>query len=367
MKIEHPKEQIKIDGQLFDAVAPVVISASRATDLPAFYSKWFMNRLRAGYTVWRNPFNRNQKSYISFQNCRVIVFWSKNPAPMMNYLEELDSLGINYYFQFTLNDYESEKLEPGVPPLSDRIDTFIKLSDRLGKDRVIWRFDPIVMLPSLTPRDILIKIWEISKKIKGRTSKLVFSFADICAYSKVLNNMVREGFSSRENIGQIEPNLAQIEEICDGLAKIRDSWANKGWKFDLATCGEKIDLNRFGISHNRCIDASLMKQLFPNDDILNNYLSYGKLSRKKDPIQTDLFSSIELNNQSTMLSEENLKDLGQRKECGCMISKDIGSYNTCPHGCVYCYANTSLKSAKNNFDEISRKNMESDSIKFERI
>ena len=172
MKIESLKDYLLLpNGQEVEALSPVVISASRATDLPAFYSKWFMNRLREGYTVWKNPFNQ-QKSYISFKNCRAIVFWSKNPLPLIPYLDEIDRQGINYYFQFTLNDYERECLELGVPPLSERVETFITLSNKLGKDRVIWRFDPIIMLPNLTPREILIKIWNISKLLQRESSSI---------------------------------------------------------------------------------------------------------------------------------------------------------------------------------------------------
>ena len=107
-------------GQTIEALAPVIISASRSTDIPAFYAKWFINRLRAGYCVWYNPFNQ-KPTYVSFANCKVVVFWTKNPKPLIPYLHELDERGIHYYFQFTVNDYEAEGFEPNVRPLTERI------------------------------------------------------------------------------------------------------------------------------------------------------------------------------------------------------------------------------------------------------
>ena len=363
MKIEHPKELLKLpNGEIVEAVAPVIISASRATDLPAFYAKWFMNRLKAGYSIWRNPFN-HVKSYISFSNVRAIVFWSKNPAPLIPFLKDLNEKKINYYFQFTLNDYEKEHIEPGIPDLKARIDTFNELSDLVGKERIIWRFDPIIMLPNLNPRDIMLRIWNISKKIEGKTSKLVFSFADISNYIKVQKNLLREGLCRENNISNLEPTNEQISEFAVGLSKIKKAWAEKGWEFDLGTCAEEIDLSRYGIKHNKCVDPDLMKRIFSNDEILMNYLKYGELQKSKQPEQLDLFDS--LNDDRQRLTEDQLKDKGQRKECGCIISKDIGFYNTCPHGCTYCYANTSWKSANNNYEALKRRNMISESIKFE--
>ena len=104
------------NGELVEASAPVIISASRSTDIPAYFAKWFINRLEKGYCVWYNPFNQ-KPSYVSFAKTKVVVFWTKNPAPMIPYLPELDKRGIHYYFQVTLNDYEKENFEPNVPKL----------------------------------------------------------------------------------------------------------------------------------------------------------------------------------------------------------------------------------------------------------
>src|SRR6056297_3462321 len=124
----------------------MIISASRRTDIPAFYSDWFMNRIREGYYFKVNPFNKNQKKGISLDSKEVdmIVFWSKYPEPMIEYIDELSSKGYNFYFQYTLNNYP-EILEPRLPDLEKRIEVFKKLSEKIGKKRVIWRYDPIII------------------------------------------------------------------------------------------------------------------------------------------------------------------------------------------------------------------------------
>lgn len=313
---------------------PVIVSASRSTDIPAFYARWFINRLVAGYAVWYNPFNQ-QPMKISFEKTKVIVFWTKNPAPLIPYLHELDKRGIHYYFQFTLNDYEVENFEPNIPPLEDRIRTFKELSTLIGKERVIWRFDPIIMTSCLQPHDILKKAWKIGNRIKGYTEKLVFSFVDVKNYRKVQNNLIKDTDSfTRETIDMAEPNDKQIHEIVEGLAKLRDHWKNEdGWDLTLATCAEKIDLEEYDIEHNKCIDGDLIERISVDDIELIYYLRTGKLP------EPDLFGNI----PAIPLISKKMKDNGQRKLCGCMISKDIGMYNTCHHLCVYCYANTSRK------------------------
>lgn len=118
------KQQItRENGERVDAQAPIIVSASRSTDIPAFYADWFFNRLDRGYSAWTNPFNGKQ-SCISYQKTRFIVFWSKNPAPLIPYIETLKEKNINFYIQYTLNDYEDEKLELGVPKLDECINTF---------------------------------------------------------------------------------------------------------------------------------------------------------------------------------------------------------------------------------------------------
>ncbi len=337
------------NGEQVDATAPVIISASRSTDIPAFYAKWFFNRLAKGYCVWYNPFNQ-QPMYISFKNCKVVVFWTKNPEPIIPYLPELDKRGIHYYFQVTLNNYVQEGFEPNVPPVAKRIEIFKKLSQMIGKERVIWRFDPLIVTPQLTPRMLLTRIWHIGNELKGYTDKLVFSFVDVKAYRKVQNNLVKEtALFTKEDVDNAEANHAQRIEIVEGLQKIKNTWHQEGWDVDMATCAEDIDLESYGIKHNRCIDGELMKRIFADDEELVYYLHTLKWPKR------DLFGQL----PPIPEKSKNVKDTGQRKICGCMVSKDIGMYNTCRHFCVYCYANTSKEAVQKNKD---KHNDESESI-----
>lgn len=336
-------------GKQVEATAPVIISASRSTDIPAFYAKWFFNRLARGYCVWYNPFNQ-QPMYISFKNCKVVVFWTKNPEPIIPYLPELDKRGIHYYFQVTLNDYMQEGFEPNVPPVAKRIETFKKLSQLIGKERVIWRFDPLIMTSQLTPRKLLTRIWHIGNELKGYTDKLVFSFVDVKAYRKVQNNLIKEtSYFAKEDVERAEMSDTQRMEIVDGLVKLREIWKQDGWNLQMATCAEDMELSQYGIEHNCCIDGELMKRIFVDDKELVYYLHTGKLPER------DMFGEIPPIPQKV----KDLKDKGQRKICGCMISKDIGMYNTCRHLCVYCYANTSKEVVLKNKD---KHNDESESI-----
>lgn len=336
-------------GELVEATAPVIISASRSTDIPAFYAKWFFNRLAKGYCAWYNPFNQ-QKIYVSFERCRVVVFWTKNPKPILPYLHVLDEMGIHYYFQVTLNDYTKERFEPNVAPVDERVETFKQLSDRIGKEKVIWRFDPFIITHSIGPRELLTRIWNVGNKLKGYTDKLVFSFVDVKAYRKVQNNLVKEtAFFTKEDVERAEADYAQRMEVVQGLRKIRDAWHEQGWNIEMATCAEDIDLEAYGIEHNRCIDGELMKRIFASDKELFYYLHTLKWPER------DMFGNLPPIPQKA----KKVKDAGQRNICGCMVSKDIGMYNTCRHFCVYCYANTSKECVLRNAE---RHNENSESI-----
>lgn len=306
-------------------IAPLIISASRSTDVPAFYSDWFINRLRKGYSKWINPFNR-QEQFISFSKAKFIVFWSKNPKPILQHLKEIDSYGINYYFQFTLNDYEKERLEPNVPSLIERLDTFKELSLRLGKESVIWRFDPLIMIDGLDLNQLIEKIERIGNEIYKFTEKLVFSYVDISNYAKVKNNFQRAGIKYLE----FDP-----ETMIEAAEKIRK--LNEKWELEICTCAERLSLENYGIKHNKCIDDELILRISPNDTELKKFLGYDRQH------QTEMFSEKTLVNKS-------LKDKGQRLECGCILSKDIGQYNTCGHLCTYCYANHSSKIVHRNLN-----------------
>ncbi len=321
------KEEIEIaDGTKVAAQMPVIVSASRSTDIPAFYSKWFLERLKAGYVKWFNPFN-GLPLYVGFRKARLIVFWSKNPRPMLAHLDELDNLNLNYYFQFTLNDYDAERIEPNVPSVSARIETFRQLSERLGRDRVVWRFDPLILTDKLGVKDLLEKVKRLGDQIAPLTSRLVFSFIDIAAYKKVAANMARGGIQARE----FTPD--EMEEMASGIGSLV-----KEWGIAAGTCGELKDLDRYGIEHNRCVDDRLIMKCFHHDPALMEFIG----ARYVEP---DMFT----NPSGGWVLDEYRKDAGQRKACGCIMSKDIGEYNTCPHLCHYCYANTNNATAEANW------------------
>ncbi|MBP5511091.1 MAG: DUF1848 domain-containing protein [Kiritimatiellae bacterium] len=321
------KDEITIaDGTKVLAQMPVIVSASRSTDIPAFYADWFMERLKAGYVKWYNPFN-GQPLYVGFKKMRCIVFWSKNPKPMLDHLEALDGICPNYYFQFTLNDYDEEKIEPRVPVLEERVETFRRLSERVGKDRVVWRFDPLILTDKLSVPDILAKVERLGDQVARYTSRLVFSFIDINAYKKVGGNLKNGGVNARE----FTP-----DEMCAVAQRIGE--LVKGWGIAAATCGEIKDLDQYGIEHNRCIDDRLIAKCFHHDPLLLEFIG----ARYVEP---DMFA----NPSSGWVLDEHRKDAGQRKACGCIMSKDIGEYNTCPHLCHYCYANTSNATALTNW------------------
>ena len=307
-------------------LSPVILSASRSTDIPAFYADWFLERLKAGYSVWVNPFNQ-ERYRVSFADTRMIVFWSKNPKPMLERLDEVESLGFRqYYFQFTLNDYVAEGLEPNVPPVAERIDTFKRLADRIGKERIIWRFDPLMLTEKISIDALLERVGNIGQQLKGYTEKLVFSFIDIVAYRKVQKNLA--GLGVREFSPDDQIQFAQ------GLAEL-----NQDLRLEIATCGELADLSLYGINHNKCVDDDLMVRLFHDDAKLMDFID----------AEYDMIDGWTI--------KKSKKDKGQRKACGCIVSKDIGMYNTCPHLCRYCYANAStelvLDNAKRHKDDDS--------------
>lgn len=322
-------------GDKVQATTPVIVSASRSTDIPAYYARWFLNRLERGYCTWINPFNR-KVSYISFSKTKVVVFWSKNPKPLIPYLPQIDKYGIHYYFQFTLNNYEKEKLEPNLPPLERRIETFKELSSLLGPDRVIWRFDPIFFTSTLGVEDVIKRIFHISKELKGYTNRLIISFVDIKAYRKVVSSLLKSSvFSgySRETITEIEPQTTDIHLFASRLQKMQQYWHEHDWDLSISTCAEKINLSAYGIDHSHCIDGELISELFGSDPAVSEYL-YGASHEE----ETGLFDLPDnLNNHKVIQIK---KDKGQREECGCIVSKDIGAYDTCAHGCLYCYANS---------------------------
>lgn len=276
----------------------MIISASRRTDIPACYSEWFFNRIKEKYVFVPNPMNIHQVSKVSLSPDVVdcIVFWTKNPLPMIGRLNELKDFC--YYFQFTVNSY-SEDVEPNVPCKDDVIiPTFKRLSDKIGAQRVILRYDPIFLSKKYTVDYHIENFDKILRQLKDCTEKCTISFIDL--YRKTVNNV--------KKLGLIEMTVSDKRKLACELSKIALSY---GLKMD--TCAEEIDLSEYNISHGKCIDDELIEQI----------------------------SGFNLDTG---------KDVNQRQECGCVSSVDIGMYNTCTNGCRYCYANYSADIVKRNFE-----------------
>ena len=267
----------------------MIISASRRTDIPAFYSEWFINRIREGYVLNKNPFNANQIKRIPLTPYQVdaIVFWTRNPKPLMKYLDELDEKGFNYYFQYTITGYPRE-LEKHTPHPLKAIETFIELSDKIGKEKVIWRYDPIIFTQYTDFNEHIRLFDKISKSLENKTDKVVISFAD--PYKKITKKLEALKY---QDILETKSKLYELAKIMSDIATSRNML--------IESCSEEIDLDYCNIKHGKCIDDNLIENLF----------------------------NINLNIH---------KDKNQRKECGCVQSVDIGIYNTCSHGCTYCYA-----------------------------
>jgi hypothetical protein len=231
-----------------------------------------------------------------------IVFWTKNPIPMMLRLDELNAY--TYYFQFTLTSYGKD-IEPGVPAKnSEVIPAFQRLSDKIGPERVIWRYDPILLSEKYTLNYHQEYFEGIARRLKGCTTKCIISFVD--RYRNTERNI--------ETLGLEEAGDDTKRKLAEALSQTARSFG-----MSMATCAEEIDLSAYGIGLTKCIDGSLL----------------GKL--RGYPLDSS-------------------KDKNQRPHCGCDASVDIGMYNTCKNGCKYCYANynsSALKIAANSHDPFS--------------
>lgn len=275
----------------------MIISASRRTDIPTYFSQWLVNRFREGFVCVRNPMNAHQVSKIRLDPEVVdgIVFWTKNPVPMLDKLDAFREY--MYYFQFTLNSYGADT-ECGVPS-KDKVvvPAFQRLSDQIGPDRVIWRYDPIFLSKDYT-MDYHIRYFEkLAKRLAPYTRQCTISFLDL--YSK-----------TEKNLAPLALRPFPLEEQ-DAIAKAIAEIAH-GYGLRVVTCAEGIELEKYGIEHASCIDGRLFEKL----------------------LQCGLKTQ---------------KDKNQRHECGCVESIDIGAYNTCKNGCRYCYANFNEKAVGTNF------------------
>ena len=267
----------------------MIISASRRTDIPAYYSEWFWNRLREGYVLVRNPMNPHRVSRIALSSDVVdgIVFWTKNPIPMMDKLDALRDYP--YYIQFTLTPYEKD-VECALPPKREvLIPALRRLSERIGKERIVWRYDPILLNDRYTVDHHIRTFRSMCDSLSGYTDACTISFLDL--YRNMRGRI--------DPLGIRPPTAGQADEIACRFAEIA-----REYDLLINTCAEDGDYSRWGIGHGACIDADRLSRI-------------GGVPLKVG------------------------RDKNQRSSCGCAESIDIGTYHTCTHGCVYCYANHS--------------------------
>jgi hypothetical protein len=276
----------------------MILSVSRRTDIPTYYTEWFMNRLHERFVYVRNPMNANQISKIPLNPDVVdcIVFWSKNPKPMMEKLTEIDKMGYKYYFQFTVTPYDNT-IERALPDKEVILKTFIELSNRIGKEKVIWRYDPIILNNEWTINRHVSEFDRMLSKLSDFTEECIISFVD--PYRKTNKQM---GKHWNKDISK-----DQMLEIAK-----RFSEGARSSNVSIKTCAEAIDLEEYGIEHASCIDRKRIETI----------------------INCPLVDTIK-------------KD-SQREHCRCIECIDIGAYNTCRNGCLYCYANFSEKEIAHN-------------------
>ncbi len=275
----------------------MIISASRRTDIPAFYGEWFLNRIREGFVCVRSPFRHSAVSRVSLrrEDVDAIAFWTKNPGPFLCRLDELDRLGYRYYFQVALNAY-GPSVERNLPGEETLIENFCRLSDRIGSSLTQWRYSPVVMTPALDEGAHRARFERLAARLAGRTQTCIVSFLD--EYPK-LKGWLAESGAYRPD----EETAARM------LTAFRDIVAAYG--MELQTCTESVRVP--GVSRLGCINREILR--------------------------TAIGAPVSL-----------AKDKGQRPACACVSSVDIGAYDSCANGCLYCYAGRSVGRASLSHD-----------------
>ncbi|MFO8052078.1 MAG: DUF1848 domain-containing protein [Thermoplasmatota archaeon] len=290
----------------------MIISASRRTDIPAHYGRWFVERLRCGYVDVPDPFNRKQVRRVDLSPEKVdtIVFWTKDPSPFIKHLDTLDDRGYNYYFQYTVNNYP-EIFEPGIPPFSKRMEQFRELSRRIGKERVVLRYDPIIISERTGLPFHERNLRTIRDELSEQTDTLVISFLDV--YRKISARL--RGIEKRHGINIVDVHDAHHHHIVEECVRMINALF-KDTAIGITTCSEPFDLEDLGIEHGSCIDISRINRIFDKD-----------------------------------VAE--VRDKGQRPYCLCNKAVDIGEYNTCLSMCTYCYAVGKRTTVMRNFKRIA--------------
>lgn len=271
----------------------MILFASGRTDIPAFYSNWFINRVKAGFVDVRNPFNQKLVSRIYFSDVDMIMFCSKNPLPMIN---KLDILKVPVLFHVTITPY-SKDVEPNIPDKRLIIEGVKKLSLVLGIDNVVVRYDPIFLSDKYNVDYHIRAFDKLCKNLNGYVNKIIVSFMDEYKNVRSNKNILKYRAFTREDYKKI------------GEAFSKSAYDNG---MSVQTCFEDEDLTQYGFVKGECLSHELA------------YILTGKKFKSSN--------------------------VRKEKKCECVQMVDIGDYNSCMHMCKYCYANYDEKAVSNNFE-----------------
>lgn len=281
-----------------------VISASRRTDIPAFYSRWLMNRLRAGSCHWMNPFGGQvYRTSLAAEDVIALILWTRDPRPLAKHLGEMDELGFlgRYYFHVTINDYP-RSLDPHVADADAVVAAVRDLAARIGPGRVVWRYDPLLLTVGgpFTMEWHIARFTALAERLQGATHSCYFSFA---TYYGKTGRRLDKVEASNGVLFDRDPSLEERLCLVNALVPIA---AKLGIQL-YSCCGPEMISSH--VKQGHCIDADLVRSLRPDLDL-------------------------------------SLAAVPSRKGCGCFESTDIGAFDSCLFGCEYCYATVSHSAAK---------------------
>ena len=271
----------------------MILNTGLRTDIPGFFSEWFYNRIEDGFVYVRNPYAKNQiYSYrLDPELIDCIIFCTKNPKPMFENLEKIDKF--NQYWHITITPYGKE-IEPNVPPMNDVLESFKYLSKKLGKENVTLRYDPIFINEKYTLEKHIESFEYIINSLSGYTTEAIISFIDL--YEKTKRNFPKAREVTKDERLKLGKEFAQI---------------GKKNNITIKTCVEGSELDKFGIDSSGCMTKEVIERA------INKNLNVPKQKARNG-------------------------------ECYCLLNNDIGEYNTCDHGCLYCYANSNKRLVKRN-------------------
>lgn len=273
----------------------MILNTGARTDIVQYFSNWLLKRFAEGFVYVRNPLFPNKiiRYELTPEKIDVVLFCSKNYAPILPRLQEITDK-FNTYFYYTITAYGKD-IEPGVPLIEESIKTLIQLAKIVGKEKIAWRYDPILFTEKYTFAVHQQTFEYLAKRLAPYIDRCIFSFVEM--YKKLEYNMPEiRPFTEKD-----KQNIASM------LGKIA-----KKYQIKIQTCGNNDDYTKYGIAKSGCTTLEILGQA--------NHISFKTIQHK-----------------------------GLRQGCHCIESRDIGAYNTCLNGCKYCYANQSPKIAKENF------------------